>query len=167
MLCPSLQLFSCCLFTNMWNRCSETLIDGARLEPQASTWYGAEWCSWLWLDYVHNGNTTSLGGLQLSWQPPLNDRATNWRLGVRGEEVHWDQPRRYSNFTCRTAGLFNYPLWGLQSLFVSTQANKRGWIIAVCMSYSWTLMLYKLISWQIMIIRNEVAPHLRNYTLFP
>ena len=40
--------------------------------------------SWLWLDYVHSGNATSPGGLKLSWQPPLNDRATNWRLWVRG-----------------------------------------------------------------------------------
>lgn len=124
MLYPSLQLSSCCLFTNMWNRWSETLIDGVRLEPRAFTSYGAEWCSWLWLDYVHNGNTTSPGGLQLSWQPPLNDRATNWRLGVPGEEIHWDQPRRYSNFTCWTTGLFNYPLWG-QPVTVFVHANQQ------------------------------------------
>ena len=78
--------------------------------------------SWLWLDYVHSGNATSPGGLKLSWQPPLNDRATNWRLWVRGRGgnggVRRDRPRRYSNFTCRTAGLFNYPTRGQPASFL-------------------------------------------------
>lgn len=54
------------------------LIHGPLLDMAHST------VSWLWLDYVHSGNATSPGGLKLSWQPPLNDRATNWRLGVLG-----------------------------------------------------------------------------------
>ena len=102
--------------------------------------------SWLWLDYVHSGNATSPGGLKLSWQPPLNDRATNWRLGVPGwwavgtGEVRRDPPRRYSNFTCRTARLFNYPIRGQPAPFpvhTSQYSYKRKW----CKSYSRTMQL--------------------------
>lgn len=47
--------------------------------------------------------------------------------GKRG--VRRDRPRRYSNFTCRTAGLFNYPTRGQPaSFFFCTQvsAHKSG-----------------------------------------